>query len=276
MKVIHLSILLFVFLVSCSNPSDVAYKQWSADWIPLSQVEQNIDNQEYSEYFKTIREFQKFFEFKNPGMKAFEPSFVNKDISSDTLILWAFQSSKNQKLKGLDNRPFQVFWDSAKLLEQAKSLENEGYTTEQYTFDRVWPWHNGASPLRFQWTLRPFGYTAESLMLNWLNQDVSDRQNRIMNTIPDFLAVTYGPESAEYLAFFSRKADEKTYYIVLEQLRASLKGLEESAKKTVIQAWLLDFQNRYSERFQTNLFLNTKLETLTDAFLEIQEWAQNK
>ena len=259
MKRILIVLSLFSLLMgSCAAPLRRAHRDWRQTWTTAAQLEQLPVSAERADYIGAIEVASSYLTSQLPEAAVLAPAFLDPASAPTTQALTAWHEDKAEWLiDQASRRPFQLFFDLERLATARRRLEAKGYRVEVFPIERLVPWLGLETPLRLDWQQRPLAYSAETLAYNQLlDADASvDREATVEAMVRDFLIQRYGAHSLELEAFLARRADERSLQYLVGQLATALAGGSDTVtRSSYLSAWLDDYRQNYSSRFQTNLY----------------------
>jgi len=268
--------LLFVFLIlvlsSCTPSSEREYRNWIKGGIALGRGDARLESPTVAAWTSKVEAIDRFLSDRAGFIAGAPLTIMDGQTNAKAQILIAMKPDGKEWLM-TQGRPFRLVFDPREANKEHDRLIRRGFSVDFFPTDRIRPFSDLTSPLWLEWSLRPFGYTAETIALNRVDPSIPKPSALVDAAVQEFLAVTYGPNSVELTTYIERRIDESAFATLMQQLQENLREVsDESQYWAYIDRWLSDYINHYPKRFLTNRFFNLSAEDLSRARILLSSW----
>lgn len=267
-----LSVLLILALGSCAPSSEREYRYWIKGGIALGRGDARLESPTAAAWLSKIEAFDRFLSDKSGFVAGAPLAIMDNQTNAKAQILIAMKPDGKEWLM-TGGRPFRLFFNPREANRERDRLIRRGFSVDFFPTDRIRPFSSLSSPLWLDWSLRPFGYTAETMALNRVDPSTPEPSALVDVAVQEFLAVTYGPNSIELATYIERRIDERTFTKLMQQLQENLREVsDEDQFRAYIERWLSDYDSHYSKRFLTNRYKDLSAEGLSRARILLSSW----
>lgn len=267
-----LSLLLILALGSCAQSSEREYRNWIKGGIALGRSDARLESPTVAAWLSKVEAFDRFL-FDRAGFIAGSPlTIMDGQTNAKAQILIAMKPDGKEWMM-TKGKPFRLAFNTREANKERDRLIRRGFLVDFFPTDRMQPFSDLASPLWLEWSLRPFGYTAETMALNRVDPTKGEPSALVDAAVQEFLAVSYGANSVELSTYIERRLDERTFATLMQQLQENLREVsDESQYWAYIERWLSDYVSHYSKRFITNRYKDLSTDGLSRARILLSAW----